>query len=177
MAHPHGGVRWSFNASAHSLWMGWRHALPNCIVGALLRFARVAQCSTFEASNVSKVKRRNHNAVRQSVTSPHSKWKGRSVEASTHAAVWTGRYCDISVLAMEDSLFVSFQAMYQGYFHVCQCEKKFLESTCPWTSKFVNLLVRIHFSLVQNGHKLGPLESSSSPSYFTFSHVFTTQLT
>ena len=45
-----------------------------------------------EASNASKAKRRSHNAVRQSVTSPHSKWMGRSVEASTHAAVWTGRY-------------------------------------------------------------------------------------
>lgn len=53
-----------------------------------------------------------------------------------------------------------------------QCEKKFLESTCPWTSEFGNLLVRIHFSLVQNGQKLGPLESSSSSSYFTFSHGF-----
>ena len=53
-----------------------------------------------------------------------------------------------------------------------QCEKKFLESTCPWTSEFGNLFVRINVSLVQNGQRLGPLESSSSPTYFTFSHIF-----
>ena len=47
-----------------------------------------------------------------------------------------------------------------------QCKKKFLESTCSWTSEFGNLL-----------EKLGPLESPSSPSYFTFSHGFTTALT
>ena len=42
-ARPHGGVRWSFNASSHSLWMGWRHALPNCIVVPSLHFAHVAR--------------------------------------------------------------------------------------------------------------------------------------
>ena len=46
-----------------------------------------------------------------------------------------------------------------------QCENKFLESTCPWTSEFGNLLVRIHFSLVQNG-KIG------ATGIFFFANVF-----
>ena len=58
------------------------------LADASVEASKVEHCSTFEASNAGKAKRRNHNAVRQSVTS----WMGRSVEASTHAALWTGRY-------------------------------------------------------------------------------------
>ena len=42
-APTHGGVRWRFNASAHSLWMGWRHDSPNCILGAKRSFSRGAR--------------------------------------------------------------------------------------------------------------------------------------
>ena len=45
-APTHGGVRWRFNASAHSLWMGWRHASPHCIVGAKRSFSRGARCKS-----------------------------------------------------------------------------------------------------------------------------------
>ena len=57
------------------------------LADASVEASKVEHCSTFEASNASKAKRRNHNAVRQSVTSPHSNWMGRSVAASTWRAV------------------------------------------------------------------------------------------
>ena len=64
---PHGGVRWSFNASSHSLWMRWRHALPNCIVVPSLRFARVAHFKSWERFNFSSfdgsVSQSNHMPV------------------------------------------------------------------------------------------------------------------
>ena len=63
-ARPHGGVRWSFSASAHSLWMGWHHALPNCIGVPTLRFARFKSWAMFNFWSFGRsVSQSNHMPV------------------------------------------------------------------------------------------------------------------
>ena len=101
----HGGVRWSLPAGmsearpttnhlnlpprTHKQRFDW---LMIRLADASVEASKVEHCSTFAASTARKATLCSHNAVRRRVTSPHSKWMGRSVEASTHAAVCRGRY-------------------------------------------------------------------------------------
>ena len=81
-ARPHSGVHWSFNASAHSLWMGWRHSLPNCIVDS-----KVEQCSTFEASTEASANRTAACVSWAWDSGDWSSFRHARRQASTHAAV------------------------------------------------------------------------------------------